>query len=66
MALLGGDDGGGAAAEGTIVNSGNGRVVMREFRSELRSELRRRNGSGLMGGTAAMDGVEGSHFHQLE
>lgn len=62
MALLGGDDGGGAAAEGTIVNSGNGRVVMREFRSELR----RRNGSGLMGGTAAMDGVEGSHFHQLE
>lgn len=62
MALLGGDDGGGAAAEGAIVNSGNGRVVMRE----VRSELRRRNGSGLMGGAAAMDGVEGSHFHELE
>lgn len=62
MALLGGDDGGGTAAEASIVNSGNGRVVMEEFRSELRW----RNGFGLMVLATAMDGVEGCHFHERE
>lgn len=62
MALLGGDDSGGAASEAAVINAGDGGVMMGEFRSELLRGYEIGFGFGVVDGGAGGGGVRGGHF----